>query len=121
MKLLKLIMSNVFTPVIILFYAGNCFGDALTISGPESASNGTQYSVSGGTAPYSWCISKGDISQAGVVDNVSSLCGTAKITVIDSCGSTAVLGVRLPGGQYFRTYEQAGCSNCTADGGPQIC
>ncbi|HBR16547.1 MAG: hypothetical protein A3G39_06875 [Deltaproteobacteria bacterium RIFCSPLOWO2_12_FULL_43_16] len=71
----------------------------VTLSGPDAPTNGSQYTASGGTEPYAWSISKGSITQSGVV-TVSGQCGTATITVKDSCGNQATKDVRLPGGAW---------------------
>ncbi|MBI5893503.1 MAG: hypothetical protein HZB79_07625 [Deltaproteobacteria bacterium] len=85
-----------------------CGGDAtITISGPDAPSNGSKYTATGGEKPYTWSISKGSITQDGVV-TVSGQCGTATITVKDSCGNKTTKDVRLPGGTWvFASYWDA--------------
>jgi hypothetical protein len=90
---------------VLVLTSGLCRADALSISGPDAAVNGSQYTASGGTAPYTWCISKGSITQSGVV-TVSGQCGTATITVSDSCGSVANKTVTLSSGTWALISEQ---------------
>lgn len=77
------------------------FNADMTISGPDAPSDGNQYTVTGGTAPYTWSISKGSITQDGIV-TVSGQCGAATVSATDSCGYTATKDVRMPGGVWER-------------------
>lgn len=68
----------------------------LTVSGPDIPYDGAQYTASGGTAPYTWSISRGTITQEGVA-TVSGECGgPVTITVTDSCGTTEQRAVNIP-------------------------
>jgi len=73
-------------------------GGPLVVSGPAAPVDGSQYTVSGGNGPYTWSISQGNISNSGVVSGINSLCGSAVITVKDTCGVTVTYPVRLPTG-----------------------
>ena len=56
------------------------------ISGPDVATLGAQYSVSGASGKVTWAISAGTINaETGVITKTS--CGTITITVTDSCGA----------------------------------
>lgn len=70
----------------------------VTLSGPEAPGNGSQYTATGGIPPYTWTISKGSITQNGVV-TVSGQCGAATVTVTDTCGTTSK-DVRMPSGAW---------------------
>ena len=96
------LLSGYFLMVLLVSYAmadGACGGTTLTITGPDAPVNGSQYTASEGTAPYYWCISKGSINSSGTVA-VSGQCGTALITVTDSCGNKGTKKVRMPYGQW---------------------
>ncbi|HBO85018.1 MAG TPA: hypothetical protein DD641_08660, partial [Deltaproteobacteria bacterium] len=77
----------VFCLFIFLSYANqDCLASVITITGPDAPNNGDQYTATGGTPPYTWAISKGSITQGGVV-TVSGQCGTAIVTVTDASGN----------------------------------
>ncbi len=89
-------------------------GVTLTLSGPDVPSNGSQYTASGGTSPYTWSITKGSITQTGIV-TVSGQCGSATITVKDSCGNQATKDVRMPSGKWVLT-SVGQAVDCTVPG-----
>jgi hypothetical protein len=95
---------------LVVLARGLCWADALTITGPDTPVTGSQYTASGGTAPYNWCISKGGISQSGVVA-ISGQCGSATISVFDACGATGSKSIRLGNGS---GWVQTGTENSTA-------
>lgn len=75
-----------------------CEGDTpITISGPDKPVTGSQYTTTGGAPPYTWTISKGSITQDGVV-TVSGQCGVVTITVTDACDNIATKQVMMPNG-----------------------
>lgn len=84
-------------PCLVQCPAGSA---TLAISGPDAPQNGSQYTATGGTAPYTWSISKGSITQAGVV-TVSGQCGSATVTATDSCSNTGSKEIRMPSGVWM--------------------
>lgn len=76
----------------------------ITIAGPDTAVDGSQYVAVGGMEPYKWSINKGSISQDGIV-SISRQCGTATITVTDDCGNTATRDVTMPNGTWVLTED----------------
>lgn len=86
-----------------------CGGETvtITISGSDAPQNGSQYTATGGTEPYTWSITKGSITQDGIV-TVSGQCGTATITATDSCGNTETKDARMPGGFWLYTGSTTG-------------
>ena len=74
----------------------------ITLAGPDAPSDGSQYTATGGTEPYTWSISKGSITQGGVV-TISGQCGTATITATDSCVNQGTKDVRMPDGFWLYT------------------
>lgn len=86
--------------------AGTCGEAALTVTGPDTPVDGSQYTASDGTAPYSWCISKGSITQSGVV-TVSGHCGSATITVWDKCGNSGTKSIKIGGGWVYKSRTQS--------------
>jgi len=107
---------------LLVFSATVSFAEMLTINGPTDPVNGAQYYASGGTAPYNWCISKGNITQDGVV-NVNGQCGNATITVMDNCGEIATITVRMPHGVWVNTESSHSTSTCNPSNkyGPVDC
>ncbi|MBI5875522.1 MAG: M23 family metallopeptidase [Deltaproteobacteria bacterium] len=83
----------------------------LTLSGPDAPTDGSQYTATGGTEPYTWSISKGSITQTGVV-TVSGQCGTATVTVKDNCGTQVTKNVRMTNGVWVLVSEQCVNSDC---------
>jgi len=81
-----------------------CGGETVTIaiSGLDAPQNGSQYTATGGTEPYTWSITKGSITQDGIA-TVSGQCGTATITATDSCGNVGTKDVRMPDGFWLYT------------------
>lgn len=79
----------------------------MIISGPDAPVDGDQYAVAGGLPPYTWSISKGSITQDGIV-TVSGQCGAATVTVADACGNTATKDVRMPNGVWVTKANSAG-------------
>jgi len=79
----------------------------ITITGPDAPFDGDQYSAAGGTAPYTWSITKGSIDANGVVI-VSGQCGTATITATDDCGQTGTKDVMMASGKYVLIPYQTG-------------
>ena len=73
---------------------------SISISGPDAPSNGSQYTVTGGVEPYTWSITKGSITQTGVV-TVSGQCGTATVVITDICGNIQSKNVNMPGGVWI--------------------
>lgn len=72
-------------------------GSPITISGSTDAAVGTQYTASNFVGPLTWSIGSGAINSAtGVITSVG--CGSATITVTDSCGNTATKDVKFPSG-----------------------
>ena len=89
------------------------------ISGPDVATLGAQYSVSGASGKVTWAISAGTINaETGVITKTS--CGTITITVTDSCGAANKV-VRGVNGSWVRVdYFISGAGLCTC-GAPSIC
>lgn len=84
----------------------------VTLSGPDAPTDGSQYTATGGIEPYTWSITKGSITQTGVV-TVSGQCGTATVTATDSCGNVETKDVRMPGGVWvFVSFT--GVNTCTS-------
>ena len=76
----------------------------VTLSGPDAPTDGSQYAASGGIEPYTWSISKGSITQAGVV-TVSGQCGAATVSITDICGNTQTKEVRMSSGVWIQTSQ----------------
>ena len=89
------------------------------ISGPDVATLGAQYSVSGASGKVTWAISAGTINaETGVITKTS--CGTITITVTDSCGAANKV-VRGVNGSWVRVdYFSSGAALCTC-GAPSRC
>lgn len=107
-------------PKDVKFCESDCPEDTLSIGGTETPSNGSTYTVSGGTGPYTWSISKGSITRSGATATVtvSGECGSATISVTDKCGNTATKDVRLPTGQWVQVgsiSDEGGTNGCAAD------
>ncbi|WP_083761159.1 RHS repeat-associated core domain-containing protein [Pelobacter propionicus] len=115
MKPAKLNNTVVFTIVFFISICGVCFADPLTITGPDAPSDGSQYSATGGSAPYYWCITKGSITHNGVV-TVSGQCGSATITVWDSSGETARKTIRMAGTSRWVQTDYKTCPSFTCAG-----
>jgi hypothetical protein len=96
----------------------------ITLSGPDAPVDGDQYTATGGTEPYTWSISKGSITQDGVV-TVSGQCGVATITATDACGNIASKGVRMPSGAWVQISTEVNpsqhCSYNWGQGGYYTC
>lgn len=80
----------------------------LTLDGPEMPGEGSQYSVSGGIAPYVWSFSGGSIDENGMVSNISACTApgevrSATVTATDSGCRTASIEVLLSGGAWVST------------------
>lgn len=97
----------------------------LFLIGPDAPGVGSQYSASGGEAPYSFSFSGGSIDSTGKITSVSSCGGPdgngaiAHVTVTDACGKTAAIQVRLDGGAWLQTatnYDPGG--GCFPHNGP---
>lgn len=69
----------------------------ISISGPDAPTDGSQYTATGGIEPFAWSISKGSITQTGVV-TVSGQCGAATVTAADACGNQVSKDVRMSSG-----------------------
>lgn len=78
----------------------------LLITGSNEPDVNDVYSVNGGLEPYSWSFSGGSINNVGKILSVTSCGGpsnngaVATVSVTDSCGETASIEVRLPGGYW---------------------
>jgi hypothetical protein len=83
-------------------------GGVLTLSGTDAPVVGSQYSASGGKAPYTWSISCGAISDTGQVTSLSGCCGSGTVTVTDSCGQSVSIEVRFPTGQWVQIHQDDG-------------
>lgn len=115
----RLIKRGVFSQVLLCLLAllsllalaaGESCAATVTITGPGSPVTGSQYTASGGTAPYTWCISKGSITQNGIV-TVSGQCGSATIMATDACGNTTTKIVTMPGGSWQDTSTSPNIQN----------
>jgi hypothetical protein len=84
----------------------------LDLVGPEAPTANSQYSASGGAAPYSWSISCGTIDSTGKVAGVSGCCGSGSVTVTDSCGRTSNKEVRFPSGSWVQVSQECYQGNC---------
>lgn len=83
-----------------------CPGSMMTITGPDTPSDGAQYTASGGVPPYAWSASRGSISPLGAI-SVSGVCGPSTITVTDKCGSKSAKTIRMPLGEWRTIYDIA--------------
>lgn len=87
------------------------------LSGPDAPTDGSQYTATGGIEPYTWSITKGSITQTGVV-TVSGQCGSATVSVTDICGNTQTKEVRMSSGVWVfigRIPEPAPCTTYLGD------
>jgi hypothetical protein len=78
---------------------------AIAVSGPEQVYAGAAYSAANTVGPVTWSITKGTISQSGVITDVTG-CGCATITATDTCGRTGALVVRMPTGVWVSDNNQ---------------
>jgi RHS repeat-associated protein len=115
MKRARLNYTVVFTIFFLISICSVCLADPLTITGPDAPSDGSQYSATGGRAPYYWCITKGSITHNGVV-TVAGLCGSATITVWDSSGETARKTIRMAGTSRWIQTDYKTCPSFTCAG-----
>lgn len=115
MKRARLNYTVVFTIFFFISICSACLADPLTITGPDAPGDGSQYSATGGRAPYYWCITKGSITHNGVV-TVSGLCGSATITVWDSSGETARKTIRMAGTSRWVQTDYKTCPSFTCAG-----
>lgn len=91
-------LAVTYTPTTMsLSFTDICTGDA-------NICVNTQFTVSGGVAPYTWTFSKGSIDSTGKITSVtcgasgSSAIGT--VSVEDACGNTAEVNGRINGGKW---------------------
>jgi hypothetical protein len=78
---------------------------ALAISGTETPTGSAQYTATGGLLPYTWSTTNGSIDSTGLI-NVSGLCGSATITVMDRCGASSSMVVRFPTGAWVLQLDE---------------
>lgn len=84
-------------------------GAVTSISGPDAPQDGDRYTTTEGAASYTWSISKGSITQDGIV-TVSGQCGVATVSATDACGFIAKKDVRMPSGVWKFSYYLENCS-----------
>jgi len=99
--------------------------DTLTITGPEAPVDGSCYMTTGGTAPYTWDITKGTIDENGCVD-LTGQCGPATVKAKDVNECTGKKEVNIPavpldisGADMIaknssETYSASGCSKAVS-------
>jgi len=94
---------------------GYSVGSSLSLTGTDAPSVGSQYSASGGVAPYTWSISCGAISAIGQVTSLSGCCGSGEVSVTDACGTSASIEVRFPNGTWvqinYEDFRGVGCGD----------
>jgi len=97
-----------------------CAGlSSVHISGTDTPVEGSIYSAGGGRSPYSFSISSGSInSETGQITAVG--CGSATVSVVDDCGSSASLVVRFASGQWVFSHGECedGSEYSTSSGCP---
>lgn len=65
----------------------------MTVSGPASASVGTQYSANHAISPITWSISSGAISESGLITALPNCDTSFSVTAVDLCGRSATLNI----------------------------
>lgn len=109
----KILFNIVVTIAILSAVSVPVWSAGIIIAGPDTAKDGSRYTVSEGVAPYYWCISKGTINQDGVV-SLSGTCGSATITVTNACGNSNTKEIKIINGEWIPVnIETAKPSNCT--------
>lgn len=99
----------------------------LTLSGTETPSVGSVYTASGGAQPYNYSFDGGTIDSAGIVTAVATSCdaygasgAVGVVSVLDACGQTKTIEVRLPvsGALWLTTSDTTFvCDNCCSCSG----
>jgi hypothetical protein len=77
-----------------------CNEGQLTLTGTETPAYGDIYIAEGGTPPYVFSITQGQIDSSGMVSWISDACGSGVVKVTDSVGSTASITVRFALGEW---------------------
>lgn len=83
----------------------------LTINGPGEGGEGASYSVEGGTGPYAWRISCGEIDDSGTIVSTEGCCGDGTVTVSDNAGSSTIKSIRYINGKWVEVLNSFGTCN----------
>lgn len=89
-------------PMEIELCPGRCENPPeLFLTGTIAPDIGDQYTAIGGVQPYAFRLScDGEISETGIITDLTGCCGSGTVTVTDACGQSTSRDVRWPLGQW---------------------